>query len=270
MAIRLDNIKNKKQHYKAQQKRSEILKFLTSEPKTAVQLAEETKIAEVTLRHHLNRMEKYAQLKALAKKNVFGDSAKRYFSLDADISIYNDEYARNTPQQIYYRKIADMLMGNPKTKPEIADMINATLKRTHDIVRELHQQGYVKMVMIKNVPWRAESKHYYHPDSDPEQLELRIKLIEMRFKHMTREEYTEMIAQEKPYEPPVEVPDLPSNLLAMMGYTTQNPKEGKRFNVDEYSAKHPDWNKYQARQGVQYSNIGCAMQMMIESAPGVI
>lgn len=270
MQIDITKVKNKKQFIGAQNKRNKIMTHLTAEPKTAIQLAAETGMSEPTMRHHLNKMERYKQLVSLVKYNVFGDMTKRYFALGTDISLYDDDYARNSPSQIYYRKIAESMMNQPKTKQDVADDFNITIKRCHDIFTRLQKQNMVNIVMIKNLPWRAASKYYYHPDSDDAEIAKQVEEIENRYKGMLKSDYDKMFKDGQRPEPKIELPDLPPNLLAMMGYTSAKPPEGKQYNVDEYSAGHPDWNKFQGRKGIAYSNIGCSMQMMIESAPGAI
>jgi len=272
MVMRSDitKVKNKKQFLGAQNRRNKIMSYLTAEPKTATELAVESGISEPTMRHHLNRMERYQQLVSLVKYNVFGDMSKRYFAPETDISIYDDEFARNSPSQIYYRKIADSLMNQPKTKQEVAIDFNVTLKRCHDIFTKLQKDKMVKMVMIKNLPWRMASKHYYHPDSDDVEIAKQIEAIENRYKGMTRAEYNNTFKEGVLPEPKVIIPDLPPNLLAMMGYNTAKPEGGRKCLSDEYTEKHPNWNQFQSRKSISYSNIGCSMQMMIESAPGSI
>jgi len=268
MAIRLDKIKNKKQFREAEIKRNQIIDVLSDQPKTVMELSAETGMAEPTVRHHLHKMEKREQLTALIKYNVFGDRTKRYFKFGTNIEIYNDEYAQNTRSQVYYRKAAESLMNTPKTKQEIADILNVTLKRAHDIVYVLMKNKIVKMVMIKNLPWRMAAKHYYHPNSDPAEIKKQVKAIESRYKNVTKKQYAEMMQNEIIEKPISDIPSLPDNLLKMMGYTNHKPTLGQRFNVDQYSANHQDWNKYQSRKGLTRSNVGCSMQMMIESAPG--
>jgi len=122
---------------------------------------------------------------------------------------------------------------------------------------DLSLQGRVKQRKL-STGYKGGRMYYFHPDTTEDEVELTAYKVKFEVKAEV----------EKKVQKQAEVLNLPPTLLNMMGYTNFVPSRGQRFNVDEYSANHPNWNKYQSRKGLTRSNVGCSMQMMIESAPG--
>jgi len=269
MAIKLEyrNGYTRAQGVMARKKVEQILAVLCDEPLTAMEIAEKTGLAEPTVRHHLHTMEKREQLTAAVMKKVTGDNAKRYFTYGTDITNIKTTVTHRNKYAERQMLMLEFMRDTIRHKLEVAAQFDLKRKHMETLLREMHEDGLIKIMMAKQYPWRAAIQYYYSADSDMDKVYQSKELVESKYAGIKKDE---LAVEQQVFIKEPEIPELPNNLLAMMGYTTHKPEGGKQFNLDEYSASHPDWNKYQARQGVQYSNIGCAMQMMIESAPGTI
>jgi len=122
---------------------------------------------------------------------------------------------------------------------------------------DLNAQGRVMQRKL-STGYKGGRMYYFHIDTTEDEIELTAHKVRFQMKAEV----------EKKAEKQTKILDLPSPLLNMMGYTKFIPDTGQRFNVDEYSSRHPDWNKYQSHRSPAYSNMGCAAAMMIESAIG--
>jgi predicted transcriptional regulator len=269
MAIRLDNTAPigylSKQSAEAARKRQIITEILSTEPITAVEIAAATNLAEPTVRHHLHIMEKRGLVLAKVMRNIVGDSAKRYFHPDTDLSKLNVERMHRNKFAQRLEKMCEFMHNNVRHKQEIADEFGLKRKYTEQLLNDLVAEGKLKVVMVKQYPWRAASSYFVTSWSDDKMVEDSKYLVERKYIHYTKQSFQ---ASFEIVEKPSILPDLPTNLLSMMGYTSVKPEQGQRFNVDEYSAKHPDWNKYQSRKGTQYSQYGSSMRYF-ESEAGV-
>ena len=269
MAIKLDNRDGyaSTKTLMAKEKANLILSVLSDEPLTAIQIAEKTKLFLPTVRHHLYLLEKRNQLVAKCMLRVVGDQAKRYFAFGTDLSNIETQRVHRNKFAAREKAMCDFMRNCLRHKMEIVTQFDLKRKTTETILREMQLEGLLKVMKAKQFPWRAAVQFYYAADSDMDLILKSKQEIESKYAHMTRLEFS----KDRPiYEKEPEIPELPDNLLAMMGYTKHKPTTGQQFNVDQYSANHPNWNKYQTRKGLERSNMGCSMQMMIESAPGTI
>lgn len=271
MAINLDpNYRSgfsRKQGIEARRKMELILSVLSDKPLTAVEISAITKLAEPTVRHHLHTMEKRKQVIGKKMYKIFGDQTKRYVDVNTDMTNLSFERQHRCKFIERNEKICEFLHNTVKSKQEIADKFQTKFKTMDGILSDLLAEGKIKHILVKPYPWRAASKYFTTSWSEDNLVAESKYLVEKKYIHHTKKSFEEL---NETVEFDIELPDLPPNLLAMMGYTSVKPPEGKQYNVDEYSASHPDWNKFQGRKGIAYSNIGCSMQMMIESAPGAI
>jgi len=271
MAIRLDpNYRSgfsRKQGMEARRKTELILSVLSDKPMTAMDIAAVTKLAEPTVRHHLQDLEKRQQVVSKIIKKVFGDSSKRYFDKDTDFSAINFERQHRNKFIERTEKLCEFMRGQIRHKMEIATEFDMKRKTMETLLRDMVLEGLIKTVPAKQFPWRAAVNYYVTVDTPAAQIKASKKAVESKYAGMKRED---LEPKDEKFEKPIVVPELPANLLSMMGYTSFTPKLGQQFNVDEYSSRHPDWNKYQSRKGTQYSQYGCSMQMMIDSATGAI
>lgn len=261
MAIRLDKAPplgfSKKQSIEAKRKMELIQSVLSDQPMTAIEIADATKLAEPTVRHHLHSMEKRKQVLGKTMYKIFGDQAKRYFSPDTDMSKIMIERQHRSKFLERNNKICEFMRGTIRHKMEVVAEFGMKRKTTETLLRDMVIEGLIKTVPAKQFPWRAAINYYVTVDTSAAQIKASKKAVEAKYAGMKKEDIQR---KDEVFEKPSLIPDLPSNLLAMMGYTRFEPTQGQRFNVDEYSARHPNWNKFQARKGTEYSKYGSSMR----------
>lgn len=261
MAIRLDKTAplgySRKQSLEAKRKTELIQSVLSDQPMTAMEIAEVTKLAEPTVRHHLHSMEKRKQVLGKTMYKIFGDQAKRYFAPDTDMSKILIERQHRSKFLERNEKICEFMRGTIRHKMEVATEFGMKRKTTETLLRDMVIEGLIKTVPAKQFPWRAVMNYYVTVDTTAKQIKASKKAVEAKFAGMKKEDIQR---KDEVFEKPSLIPDLPSNLLVMMGYTRFEPTQGQRFNVDEYSSRHPNWNKYQSRKGTQYSQYGSSMR----------
>lgn len=261
MAIRLDKTAplgySRKQSLEAKRKMELIQSVLSDQPMTATQIAEATKLAEPTVRHHLHNMEKRKQVLGKTMYKIVGDQSKRYFAPDTDLSKITVERQHRSKFLERNEKICEFMRGILRHKMEIVVEFDMKRKSMESLLRDMEIDGLIKTVKVKQYPWRAAINYYISADTPEKDIKASKKLIEGKYAGMKK---ADIEIRHDRFEKKVEIPDLPSNLLSMMGYTNFKPELGQRFNVDEYSSKYPDWNKYQSRKETQYSQYGSSMR----------
>jgi hypothetical protein len=159
-------------------------------------------------------------------------------------------------------KLASFITRDGVYVNDVAPLMGLRPSTTAKLLTALKGQGRAISKAI-SVGRGGVAVYYFHPDTSEDEIEMTAARVKMRLMAVVERKKIKQIDV-------LEIPDLPTPLLAMMGYTKHKPTTGQQFNVDQYSANHPNWNKYQTRKGLERSNVGCSMQMMIESAPGTI